>query len=218
MSIRRIVVILCGTICMLVLMLLRKKQTPQVKLWKYPVISLILTAAGVAGTMLLFYIESGRFGGTSFYGALLLVPVLMLPTLLLRVSYRDLMDICAPAESLMLAVMKLECKAQGCCSGKYIESLGRHFPSQMVEMAVTLCIMLALICIGKDPRNRGSLYGWYLVIYGATRFILNFCREGLTHFVWVLPAGNFWSLIAIAFGVIWILVNNLLKEEPKTNK
>ena len=191
---------------MLILMLLSRKKYPHIRLWMYPVISLLLTVAGVAGTMLMFYIETGRFGGTSFFGAILFVPVLMLPVLLLRIPYRTLMDLCAPAESLMLAVMKLDCLAQGCCSGKYFPSLDFRFPSQIVEMIVTLCIMLLLLYIRKDPCKEGSLYGWYLIIYGSTRFVLNWFRHGISPFVWLLPAGNFWSLIAVAFGLLWLLV------------
>lgn len=205
MDARRIMVILVGTFGMLLLMLLSRKKYPHVRLWKYPVISLLLTVAGVAGTMLMFYVETGRFGGTSFFGAILLVPLLMLPALLLRIPYRTLMDLCAPAESLMLAVMKLDCLAQGCCSGRYFPSLGFQFPSQIVEMVVTLCIMALLLYMRKDPRKEGSLYGWYLILYGSTRFVLNWLRHGIAPFVWLLPAGNFWSLIAVAFGLLWLL-------------
>lgn len=208
MSPQRIMVILCGTVAMLILMLLRRKRYPDIAAWKYPIISLLLTVAGVVGTLLMFYIETGRFGGTSFFGAILFVPVLILPALLLRVPYEKLMDICAPAECAMLAVMKLDCLAQGCCSGRYFPALDIRFPSQIVEMIITLCIMTALIYLAKSTKRDGKIYGFYLVLYGVCRFAVNWLRHGLTPFVWILPAGNFWSLIAIAFGFIWLFVMN----------
>ena len=204
MSTQRLMVILGGAVGMLILMLLRRKNYPKVQLWKYPVISLLLTAAGVAGAMLMYRIEAGHFGGTSFFGAILFIPFLMIPALLLRVPFLELMDLCAPAECLMLAFMKLDCLANNCCIGKYLPTLDFQFPSQIVEMVTILLIMLVLMRLEKSPREKGRLYGWYLILYGTTRFALNWFRYGLTPFVWILPAGNFWSLVAIAAGALWL--------------
>lgn len=212
MSAQRILIILSGTLGMLLLMLLRRKRHPDVKLWKYPIISLLLTVAGVAGTMLMFFIESGRFGGTSFYGAVLFVPVLMLPVLLLGIPFHTLMDLCAPAECLMLTIMKLDCILCDCCIGRYLPSLGFQFPSQVVEMITAFFVMLILLEKEKKENARGTLYGWYLILYGSTRFILNWFRYGLKPFALGLPSGNFWSLIAIAIGFIWLA---LLKKVKK---
>lgn len=204
MNAQRMVVLGGGTVAMLILMLLRRKSFPNIQIWKFPVLSILLTCAGVAGTMLMYYIETGHFGGTSFFGAILFVPVLMLPACLLRVPYGRIMDLCAPAECLMLAFMKVDCMLSGCCIGKYLPTLGFQFPSQVIEMLVALVIMSLLIWIERRPLQRNTLYGHYLIFYGATRFVLNWFRYGVKPFVWVLPAGNFWSLVAIAFGAVWL--------------
>ena len=78
MSLSRIAVIVLGAAAMFVTMILRKKDFPQVAIWKMLVLNLWLTITGVAGTMILAYIESGKFGGTSFYGAIFAVPILIL--------------------------------------------------------------------------------------------------------------------------------------------
>ena len=205
MGMQRILIICGGTVGMLIQMLLRHKTFPQIRIWKLPIISLLLTLAGVAGAMLMFYIESGKFGGTSFFGAILFIPVLLLPALALRIRYSELMDLCAPAECLMLAFMKLDCLSTDCCIGKYLPALEVQFPSQIVEMLTILVIMCLLIHMEHSNQHKGKLYGYYLIYYGVTRFLLNWFRYGLTPFVWILPAGNFWSIIAVILGFIWLL-------------
>lgn len=49
MGTQRILIVCGGPIGMLILMLLRRKSIPQVQLWKMPVISVLLTIAGVSG-------------------------------------------------------------------------------------------------------------------------------------------------------------------------
>lgn len=154
MSIERILIIGFGMVAMLVQMLLRRKRYPKISLWKFFVFSILLTVAGVAGTMLMFFIESGRFGGTSFYGAVLFVPILILPACLMRIPYGSVLDLCAPAICLMLAIMKVDCIKSGCCIGKYLPSLGFQFPSQIVEMITAVIIMFVLLWIEKNLNGK----------------------------------------------------------------
>lgn len=204
MGTQRILILCGGTAGMLLLMLLRRKTFPRIQLWKYPIISILLTIAGVIGAMLMYYIETGKFGGTSLFGSIFFIPVLLLPALLLRIRYDDLMDLCAPCECLMLALMKLDCLLSNCCFGKYLPALEIQFPSQIVELVCFLALMLFLLKIEHGGKHRGRIYGDYLVIYGIIRFILNWFRYGVAPFVWILPAGNFWALVAIALGVAWL--------------
>ena len=205
MGTERILTIAAGTAAMLGLMLFQRKRYPSVAVWKLPVISVILTVCGVLGTMLLFFLEIGRFGGTSFFGAVLLVPLLMLPALLLRISYGTLMDLCAAAECAMLAIMKIDCLRSGCCQGVMMENLGFRFPSQIVEMIAALAIMVILVVLGKQQKNRGKLYPLYLMFYGGSRFILNWFREDIAPYFWQLPPGNYWALISVGIGFAWLI-------------
>lgn len=215
MSTQRIIVILSGMLGMLLLMLIRRNSFPQIKIWKYPLISAYLTIAGVAGTLLLFFVESGHFGGTSFYGAVLFVPLLMIPVMLLGISFKDLMDLCAPAECLMLTIMKTDCIMSNCCIGKYLPSLGFQFPSQIIEMITAFFVMLILLDMEAKAKYRGKLYAWYLILYGTTRFALNWFRYGIKPFVLGLPAGNFWSVIAVILGLVWLAMLRTGKTHSK---
>ena len=204
MAPERIIAIVIGAVAMFIVMFLRRKQYPQVAVWKLPIICVMLTVCGVLGTLLLFYIENGHFGGTSFFGAVLLVPILMLPVLLLRIPYGTLMDICATAECAMLAVMKLDCLAGGCCYGKLLydqNGIVIRFPSQIVEMITILIIMFVLFRLDKKETNKHKLYPYYLILYGATRAVLNYCRGGISPLVWIIPNGTFWGLFSVLMGL-----------------
>ena len=67
--------------------------------------------------MVLAYVEMGTIGGTSFFGAIFLVPVLITPVMLMKLSYRDILNLSAPAECAMLVVMRFDCLDKGCCFG-----------------------------------------------------------------------------------------------------
>ena len=109
----RLAIIGLGALAMLASMLLRKKDFPQVSIGKMTLLTVWLTITGVIGTMILAYIEMGTFGGTSFYGAVFLVPILIVPAMLMKISYKDILNLCAPAECAMLVVMRFDCLDKG---------------------------------------------------------------------------------------------------------
>ena len=194
-------------LAMIALMIIRRQQYPEVPIWKMIVLGVLLTVAGVAGTMIMFFIESGRFGGTSFFGAILFVPILILPALLLKLPYKTILDLSAPSEAIMLAVMKFDCLSSGCCVGKYLPKLGFQFPSQIVEMLASLAVMLVLLRLEKRDRST-HLYAWYLLLYGASRFVLNWFRYGTKPWIWVLPNSIVWSILSVIIGTVWLLASS----------
>ena len=211
----RMAIIGLGALAMLGSMLLRKKQFPQVAIWKMVLLTLWLTITGVLGTMILAYIELGEFGGTSFYGAVFLVPILILPAMLMRITYKDILNLCAPAECAMLLVMRFDCLDKGCCFGRYLPALEFQFPSQIAEMVVAITVMITLIQMHRKDR-KVQLYPWYMILYGVCRFILQGFRYGGTD-PWMLglSQGHFWSLIAVAIGTVWLLLCRSRKTAAK---
>lgn len=206
-----------GTVLMLgILMICRRWYL--FPLWKTIATAPILTLCGVLGVKVLFFIENGTWKGLSFYGAVLLIPILFLIVArLIKLPYSQLLDNCAPAVCVMLAWMKVECVTTGCCKGRVLfeNAAGEavRFPSQITELVNALVIMVILMLIMRKPKHRGKIYPLFMVIYGGTRFIWNLFRE-TNPFIWILPAGNFWSLISIAVGLVWLLV--LRKKEENT--
>ena len=211
----RMAIIGLGAVAMFLSMLLRKKQFPQIAIWKMVLLTLWLTITGVLGTMILAYIELGEFGGTSFYGAVFLVPILILPAMLMRITYKDILNLCAPAECAMLLVMRFDCLDKGCCFGRYLPALEFQFPSQIAEMVVAIIVMITLIQMHRKDR-KVQLYPWYMILYGVCRFILQGFRYGGTD-PWMLglSQGHFWSLIAVAIGTVWLLLCRSRKTAAK---
>ena len=211
----RLTIIGLGALAMCASMVLRKKQFPQVAIWKMILLTVWLTVTGVFGTMVLAFIETGKFGGTSFYGAVLLVPILILPALLMKISYLDTLNLCAPAECAMLVVMRFDCLDKGCCFGKYLPNLEFQFPSQIAEMVVGVLVMLTLIWMHRKNR-KAQLYPWYMILYGVLRFCLQGLRYGGSD-PWVLglSQGHLWSLVSILIGTAWLLWSKYRKPATK---
>ena len=198
--------LIVGTILML-FVTLYIKSIYQIELWKTITTTVILTFVGVFGTQILFLIETGKWGGTSFFGAVFLTPVIMtFWALVIKSPIGAILDMCAPAECIMLALMKVRCLIYKCCGGRVIFSSKTcevRFPSQIVEMITSIIIMVVLIKVIKKKNHENQIYAWYMILYGITRFILNILRD-TKPFIWIIPAGNFWALISVILGILWL--------------
>lgn len=189
-----------------------------VKWYKGILITILLTVAGTVGAYTMFFVENHWIGGTSFYGAVFLVPVLFLPLAkLLRMPYGTLMDLCGPAECVMLAIMKVQCLIGGCCGGRECSVAGVvfRFPSQIAELTNALVIMVVLMLLARKKNLRGFLYPCYMLLYGLTRFVLNFFRGDTSQFALGLTAGSFWSVCSVIIAVItlvWMIGKRKFKE------
>ena len=80
-------------------------------------------------------------------------------------------------------------------------------------LGITL-VLLLLLCRGKHAEK---LYPLYLVIYGGTRFVLNFLRE-TRPFVLAVPAGHLWSLVSILIGLLWLYASGKMKKDGSVSK
>lgn len=222
MNLKTILVLSMGTGAMLVLIAILMKRYG-IKLWKSVPVSVLLTVTGTIGTYIWFFIEASWFGGRSYYGAVFIVPIAFrYVAKMMKIPYGELMDFCAPAECIMLAIMKYQCFVDGCCGGRVLRTLEDGstvlFPSQIAELINAFVLMIVLMTMGILKKQHGKIYAWYLILYGVTRFVLNYFRADTTPFLMGLPAGNFWSVVSIAIGFLWIkdyAVKLVKKEELK---
>lgn len=208
MTITTILALSIGTVSMLILILILMKWY-QVKLWKGIPVAILLTITGTLATYIWFFVESSWFGGRSYYGAVFLVPLaFVFIAKWLRIPYEQAMDFCAPAECAMLVIMKYQCLVDGCCAGIVLyftaDGTAVRFPSQMIEVVNALVLMLILMILAHNEKNRGKIYPWYLLLYGATRFVWNWFRADNTPMIVGLPEGNVWSLMAMCWGYMWL--------------
>lgn len=202
--------LLVGTILMSIPILLVSIKY-RIHVFKGVLIALTMTLVGTIGTYVMFYIENKAYGGLSFYGAVFLIPLAFpLVALILRISYCEIMDMCAVGECVMLAMMKVHCIMSDCCKGREIfvaaNGVGVIFPSRLIEMITALAIFILLIRWVSKGQHKGELYSWYLIFYGSTRFILNMGRQEWVVRRTFLPIGNIWSVIAVFIGFICLQV------------
>ena len=223
MTIQTILALSIGTAAMLIpIMALALRY--RIAFWKSVPIAVLMTITGTISTYIWFFIEASGFGGRSYYGAVFLIPVCFIPVAkLMKIQYGELMDLCAPAECVMLAIMKYQCLVDGCCGGIILRILEDgteiQFPSQMVELGNALLITAALLILAFCGKWRGKVYPWYLIIYGVTRFVLNFYRKDNYPLLVGLPSGNVWSLLAIFVGILWLTDRTvaIVKRRPEHN-
>ena len=207
-SIKLLIYLSIGTLAMLVPIIILGAWY-KITLQKRVVSAVLLTIAGTIGTYILFFIENGWIGGTSFFGAIFFVPVLFLPVAkLIKVPHGVLMDICAPAECIMLVIMKLQCFLNGCCEGRTVCFAGNEFifPSQIAEMMNAFLIFAILMFISYRKKQVEKIYPLFMIIYGFSRFILNIFRESWITTEMFLPFGNIWSLVSILAGTLCIVM------------
>lgn len=220
MNFTTILVLLIGTLGMMVPMFFQSRKYA-IKLWKIVPIAFVLTITGTLGTYLWFLLENFEFGGRSFYGAVFFVPVaFILLAYIIRIPYGQLMDLCAPAECIMLSIMKIKCMIDGCCIGRplFINEAGElvRFPSQAVELAVAYILAWALLMMSFREGFKGKVFAWYMILYGATRFVLNFFRDEWARYDGgIIPLGTVWSVVSIIVGVLWIIIYNKHKNNLK---
>lgn len=216
MPLKLIAFLIIGTVLMgYPIILVSKKYA--IKLWKAIVLTVFLTLSGTAGTYLMYYVENGRFGGLSFYGAVFFVPLFFVfVSLLLQIPYGKALDLCAVGECIMLALMKVHCLIGNCCTGRllFVTGSGKsvYFPSRIVEMLVALAIFAVLLYNILKKQQCGIIYPEFLLLYGSTRFVLNIFREAWVVKQTWLPIGNIWSLVSILVGatiflIIWLRRN-----------
>lgn len=172
---------------------------------------------GIIGTMILFYIENGVWGGTSFYGAVFSMPIfLYVASVCFKKSVGTLTDFMAPSGLAMYGVNKINCLVAGCCGGKIIgytvDGIPQYFPSQILELIAVIAIIGFGLILEKKDCFRSLVYPICLVIYGIARYALNSYRMEQSNFWLGMSPGNFWSLCAVVIGVIWIFLNLINRE------
>lgn len=205
-----ILFVMAGAILLLFPML-QMARWKQIKLHKTILVALTGTVSGVTGAFLWYWLENGKFGGISYFGAVFLVPIAFaLVFWLFQEPYGTILDLCAPAECAMLVMMKIHCAISKCCGGRELFVTGSgvsvHFPSQLAEMTNAVVLLSVIMIMSRKKICQNALYPCFLVLYGISRFILNLFRANTSDFFLGMPAGNVWSLLSVLAGGIWLFI------------
>jgi phosphatidylglycerol:prolipoprotein diacylglycerol transferase len=111
------------------------------------------------------------------------------------------------------AVGRIGCYFNGCCYGKatsfpiaiYQHGAWRH-PTQLYSSACALATLAVVFAVRKHVRKEGDLFKVYLLLFGATRFAIEFLREGKP--VWLgLTAMQFLCLELVIFCGLGLVIS-----------
>lgn len=207
-----------GLILMIVLTVLRKKQFGFNSI-QAVLFALCVMVAGVLGCRVLYIlehiqeiIESGILeSGFSFFGAVFLVPIVMIPVgKVFKLSAGKSTDAAAICVCAMIATIRIGCFLNGCCGGKTLPN-GFQWPTQIMESVGDYLILLWLLSCEK--KGKAGLYLRFMICYGCLRFVIEFFRvssEGT-----ILDLAHILALISVAIGLSVLLTINEKQKHPQ---
>ena len=212
---------LIGMVLMAILVFVRRKRYAM-PVWKVLVFTLLLSVTGVAGVRLLAILENFKAliqgdiaGGMSFFGAVLLIPILM-PVLAkpLGLGFAQTNDLCAPCIAGMVGCERINCFLSGCCGGRPLHLGTLEFTprTQIIESVLDFLLMAFLMVWfrrDKEGKQEGTGYPLFLIGYCGYRFILEFLRD-TDKFLRVFSRGQVYCLIGLA-AAGWYLYNRKKK-------
>ena len=206
-----------GIGAMLALMLRRKANTGFGTV-KSVLFTLGLAFCGLLSVKILYILENWRdtlengltLGGTSFFGAVFLVPVLMYAVgRLLKLRFGQTADSCALCVLAMIGCMRLGCFLSGCCGGNEATICGITFcwPTQAVESIGDFAILAWLYGCEERGKFQNRLYPMFMMSYSGMRFVIEFFRN--TPKGWIFMShGQWFAILALMLGWIWIFILN----------
>ncbi|MBR2902934.1 MAG: prolipoprotein diacylglyceryl transferase [Clostridia bacterium] len=199
--------VLIGAVSMLLPMGIVAKSY-RLRIYKLPLIVFLSSVIGLLSASFWHFIENGRFDGISFFGCVFIMPLAAIAeSFVVREKMSDLLDEFSVCICVMLAAMKINCCMSGCCGGRDISLFGinYNFPSQQAEFINAVILMAILLTLAISRKHRGKLYPLFMVLYGVTRFFLNFFRQEYDLYKGGFPPwGTVWSIVSIIIGIVWL--------------
>jgi phosphatidylglycerol:prolipoprotein diacylglycerol transferase len=133
-------------------------------------------------------------------------------------------DVYAPGIALGHAIGRLGCLAAGCCwghathvpwaitfsdpfTGDYVGTpLGTPLhPTQLYEVAAETAILFFLLWFERRGRNfPGRTFWTYIVLYGLSRYAIEFFRGDPRGTVWIFSTSQFISVILVPLAVVML--------------
>lgn len=214
-SIYNSILIVAYSIQMVYLIFYRKKY--EIPLWKAVVTLAIVFPAGNYLMLFLTWVENGfqNWGANNIIRIYVYMPLIAIAVAkLLKVSSRKMIDFLAPSMALEQAIGHTVCPFAGCCHG-YACSWGIWnpqtdtylFPNQWLECLVAFAVFLIILYYAKRKQYKadGSAYAMFLVLFGGTRFLLEFLRDNDKLFLGISNLALH-ALFMVLVGTIWLMV------------
>ena len=193
------------------------KEKLRIKEWMALLISVLHTLIGVLCVKLFAFLEGGELGGMSIYGAIFFLPVVYFGCAkLTKRDVSNIFDIFTVCIIVTLFFARMNCLMAGCCQGLVIpgtESI--RFPTREAELLFYIVLYIIFRKKVGKKQYSGKIYPYYMVSYGAFRFVVEFFRESEMRLGW-FHISHIWSLLAILVGITAIYLIN--KRNNKENK
>ena len=213
---------LLGTIVTLIVgeILGRKYSFSYFKSMVFTVLALEIRSVLLTVTSLIA--GGGQVAGYNHVRIVVALPIILLPfTFLFKERFWKVTDFVAPLLALLNGIVCIGCMFPGCCHG-YPSSWGLYsniagtvcFPLQPIEVACALLSATVLLVMTKYKIQQGRLYAWYLIIFGSTRFLMEFLRDDEK--IWLgMSEFSFHALAAFVVGLTCMIVLNILHERSR---
>lgn len=168
--------------------------------------------------LLLFFAITKSFGGQNVVRIFLLIPVFtIIYGLILNLDYKKLLTFFSPVVCFSQFLGKIGCQVVGCCYSNLEVPWGIYnnlvnktlFPIQLLEGVVSLLIALTLLIyiIKSKYKTQPLLMPIMLVLFGASRFFLEFLRDNNKVLFSKISELSLWSFSMFVVGLLWITVS-----------
>ena len=180
---------------------------------------LIVYPLGYFWMLVLCWIENGfrGWGGNNIVRLYVYIPlIVLLVAKILKIKALTLDDFLAPSMALQQSIGHIVCPLVGCCQGYPFEEgiwnpkLDSYvFPNQWLECIVSFLIFIILLYLAKKQHYqvKGQLYPIFLILFGITRFFLEFLRDNEKLFLNISNLALHAAFMAIV-GIIWLIYQN----------
>lgn len=140
-----------------------------------------------------------------------------------KLPFMDYLNLLVPQIALAQGFGRIGCFFAGCCYGIRTNShLSVIFPAgslalpgvplvptQLISSAGDFLIFLILIRIAQNPKTRHSTGAWYLILYSAGRFLIEFLRGDIERgTIGMFSTSQFIAIFVLLAGVILLVREN----------
>jgi len=167
-------------------------------------------------------------GGLVYYGGFIGgLAMLILYCVWKRKSFLRVMDATAPSLALGHILGRIGCFINGCCYGKacdawfgfsypdnynvygnpnLVPTSVKLYPVQLFESTMNLVILAVLLFFLNRMKKPGQVAGLYMIMYGVTRFLLEFLRgDNPANILGMLTQAQVIGCVVIPVGIFLLL-------------
>ena len=200
----------------IIFLMIHRKHYP-ISWVKSLIAAVLMFAIGYSFSAVLGWAESGFkvWGANNIVRVFIYLPLIcVLVAKLLKVKPLMMLTMLTPNVALQQVVGHTVCVFPGCCRGYPCDwgvwnpvTNSILFPNQWLECLVSLAIMVFLVFYQKKHNytTNGKVYPIFLMLYGSTRFLLEFLRNNEK--LWLgISSLAFHALFMTVVGIVWYTI------------